>query len=68
LSQGQTELLISGAIYTEGEGKPKISYTAFFKQLQKLDSPRLVDLIWVQAGGRTSEVVLGYEPAKAREM
>lgn len=64
LSQGQTEPLISGAIYTGGEGKPKISYTAFFKRLRKLDALRLVDLIRVQAGGRTSEVVLRYEPEK----
>lgn len=64
MSQGQTEPLISGAIYTEGEGKPKISCTAFFKRLRKLDALRLVDLIRVQAGGRTSEVVLRYEPEK----
>lgn len=64
LSQEQTEPLISGAIYTEGEGKPKISYTAFFKRLRKLDALRLVDLIRIQAGGRTSEVVLRYEPEK----
>lgn len=64
LSQGQTEPLISGTIYTEGEGKPKISYTAFFKRLRKLDALRLVDLIRIQAGGRTSEVVLRYEPEK----
>jgi len=64
LSQEQTEPLVSGAIYTEGEGKPKISYTAFFKRLRKLDALRLVDLIRIQAGGRTSEVVLRYEPEK----
>ena len=64
LSQEQTEPLVSGAIYTEGAGKPKISYTAFFKRLRKLDALRLVDLIRIQAGGRTSEVVLRYEPEK----
>lgn len=64
LSQGQTEPLVSGAIYSEGEGKPKISYTAFFKRLRKLDALRLVDLIRIQSGGRTSEVVLRYEPEK----
>ena len=64
LSQEQTEPLVSGAIYTERESKPKISYTAFFKRLRKLDALRLVDLIRIQAGGRTSEVVLRYEPEK----
>ncbi|NLA99648.1 MAG: ORC1-type DNA replication protein [Methanomicrobiales archaeon] len=64
LSQEQTEPLVSGTIYTAGEGKPKVSYTAFFKRLRKLDALRLVDLIRVQAGGRTSEVVLRYEPEK----
>ncbi|OPZ30652.1 MAG: cell division control protein 6 [Synergistetes bacterium ADurb.BinA166] len=64
LSQGETGPLVSGTIYTDGEGKPKVSYTAFFKRLQKLDALRLVDLIRVQAGGRTSEVVLRYEPEK----
>jgi len=64
LSQEQTEPLVPGAIYIAEEGKPKISYTAFFKRLQKLDSLRLIDLIRVQAGGRTSEVVLRYEPEK----
>jgi len=64
LSQEQSGPLVSGTIYTDGEGKPKVSYTAFFKRLQKLDALRLVDLIRVQAGGRTSEVVLRYEPEK----
>ena len=63
MSQEQTEPLVSGAIYTGAKDK-KISYTAFFKRLRKLDNLRLVDLIRVQAGGRTSEVVLRYEPAK----
>ena len=63
LSQEQTEPLVSGAIYTGAKDK-KISYTAFFKRLRKLDALRLVDLIRIQAGGRTSEVVLRYEPAK----
>ncbi len=64
LSQEESGPLVSGTIYTDGEGKPKVSYTAFFKRLQKLDALRLVDLIRVQAGGRTSEVVLRYEPEK----
>jgi len=68
LSQEQTEPLVSGAIYTAEEGKPKISYTSFFKRLQKLDALRLVDLIRVQAGGRTSEVVLRYEPEKVTQI
>jgi len=64
LSKEETGPLVSGTIYTDGESKPKVSYTAFFKRLQKLDALRLVDLIRVQAGGRTSEVVLRYEPEK----
>lgn len=64
LSKEQTEPLVSGEIYTEASGKPKGGYTAFFKRLRKLDALRLVDLIRVQAGGRTSEVVLRYEPEK----
>ncbi|WP_317064661.1 Cdc6/Cdc18 family protein [Methanoculleus caldifontis] len=64
LSQEEAGPLVSGTIYTDEEGKPKVSYTAFFKRLQKLDALRLVDLIRGQAGGRTSEVVLRYEPEK----
>lgn len=64
LSKEQTEPLVSGEIYTEASGKPKVSYTAFFKRLRKLDALRLVNLIRVQAGGRTSEVVLRYEPER----
>ncbi|MBP8675963.1 MAG: ORC1-type DNA replication protein [Methanoculleus sp.] len=64
LSKEETGPLVSGTIYTDGESKPKVSYTAFFKRLQKLDALRLVDLIRVQAGGRTSEVVLRYELEK----
>ena len=64
LSQEQSGPLVSGAIYGRVEETPKVGYTAFSRQLRKLDSLRLVDLIRVQAGGRTSEVALRYEPEK----
>ena len=50
-----------------GEDTPKGGYTAFFQRLQKLDV-RLVDLVRVHAGGRTSEVVLRYPPEKVVQM
>ena len=62
LSQEQSGPLVSGAIYGRVEETPKVGYTVFSRQLRKLDSLRLVDLIRVQAGGRTSEVALRYEP------
>ena len=68
LSQEQTGPLVSGAIYGRVEETPKVGYTIFSRQLRKLDSLRLVDLIRVQAGGRTSEVALRYEPEKVREV
>ncbi|PKL55294.1 MAG: cell division control protein 6 [Methanomicrobiales archaeon HGW-Methanomicrobiales-6] len=64
LSQEETGPLVSGAIYGRVEETPKVGYTVFSRQLRKLDSLRLVDLIRVQAGGRTSEVALRYEPEK----
>jgi len=64
LSQEQSGPLVSGAIYGRVEETPKVGYTVFSRQLRKLDSLRLVDLIRVQAGGRTSEVALRYEPEK----
>ena len=64
LSQEQSGPLVSGAIYGRVEETPKVGYTIFSRQLRKLDSLRLVDLIRVQAGGRTSEVALRYEPEK----
>ncbi len=64
LSQEEGGPLVSGAIYGRVEETPKVGYTAFSRQLRKLDSLRLVDLIRVQAGGRTSEVALRYEPEK----
>ncbi|MDD2788711.1 MAG: cell division control protein 6, partial [Methanoculleus sp.] len=64
LSQEESGPLVSGAIYGRVEETPKVGYTAFSRQLRKLDSLRLVDLIRVQAGGRTSEVALRYEPEK----
>jgi len=68
LSQEQSGPLVSGAIYGRVEETPKVGYTIFSRQLRKLDSLRLVDLIRVQAGGRTSEVALRYEPEKVREV
>ena len=68
LSQEQSGPLVSGAIYGRVEETPKVGYTVFSRQLRKLDSLRLVDLIRVQAGGRTSEVALRYEPEKVREV
>jgi cell division control protein 6 len=64
LSQEQAGPLVSGAIYAGAKDTPEVSYTAFFQRLRKLDSLRLVDLIQVQAGGRTSEVMLRYPPEK----
>ena len=64
LSQEESGPLVSGAIYGRVEETPKVGYTVFSRQLRKLDSLRLVDLIRVQAGGRTSEVALRYEPEK----
>jgi len=64
LSQEEAGPLVSGAIYGRVEETPKVGYTVFSRQLRKLDSLRLVDLIRVQAGGRTSEVALRYEPEK----
>jgi len=68
LSQEQAGPLVSGAIYTAGEDTPKGGYTTFFQRLQKLDALRLVDLVRVHAGGRTSEVVLRYPPEKVVQM
>ena len=68
LSQEQAGPLVSGAIHTAGEDTPKGGYTAFFQRLQKLDALRLVDLVRVHAGGRTSEVVLRYPPEKVVQM
>jgi len=51
-----------------GEDTPKGGYTAFFQRLQKLDALRLVDLVRVHAGGRTSEIVLRYPPEKVVQM
>ncbi|HOF97520.1 MAG TPA: hypothetical protein PLV90_10165 [Methanoculleus sp.] len=67
LSQEQAGPLVSGAIHTAGEDTPKGGYTTFFQRLQKLDV-RLVDLVRVHAGGRTSEVVLRYPPEKVVQM
>ena len=64
MSQEQSGPLVSGTIYGRVEETPKVGYTVFSRQLRKLDSLRLVDLIRVQAGGRTSEVALRYEPEK----
>ncbi|RXE56037.1 cell division control protein 6 [Methanoculleus taiwanensis] len=68
LSREQTEPLTSGAVYAEVKGTLKIGYTAFFKRLCKLDSLRLVTLIRVQSGGRSSEIMLRYEAEKVVEV
>jgi len=60
--------LISGAIYAGANSKPKVSYTAFFKRLRKFDALRLIDLNRIQSRGRTSEVVLRYEPEKVAQI
>ena len=51
-----------------GEDTPKGGYTAFFQRLQKFNALRLVDLVRVHAGGRTSEIVLRYPPEKVVQM
>ena len=58
MSRKQIEPLTFGAVYAAVRKGLRIGYTAFFKQLQKLDILRLVDLIWVQVSGGANKIVL----------
>ncbi|MGC9435510.1 MAG: hypothetical protein ACP5C4_05420 [Methanomicrobiales archaeon] len=60
--------LTAGAVYAAAKHDLRIGYTAFFKRLRKLGVLRLVELNRVQAGVRTSEIVLRYEPEKVVEV
>lgn len=61
---GREEVLTSGALFSSLKGRGKPSYTTFFKRLRKLQDLRLLDLKDRQMGGRTSEIVLRYEPER----
>ncbi len=68
LSREQTEPPTPGAVYAAVKNDMRIGYTAFFKRSRKFDALRLVNLIRIQSGGGTNEIVLRYERELVREV
>ncbi|HDR73594.1 MAG TPA: ORC1-type DNA replication protein [Methanoculleus sp.] len=61
-------VLQSGELYEAARGREKMSYTAFFQRVKKLDEMRLINLHAPKQRGRTREIVLRYDAEKVVEV
>jgi len=61
-------VLQSGELYEAARGQKKLSYTAFFERVKKLDEMRLINLHAAKQRGRTREIVLRYDAEKVTEL
>ena len=60
--------LTSGAVYEIASEKMRLSYTGFYEKIRKFDQMRLVELSYLNNGGRTREIALRYDPEKVKEV
>ena len=60
--------LTSGAVYEVASEKMRLSYTGFYEKIRKFDQMRLVELSYLNNGGRTREIALRYDPEKVKEV
>jgi len=61
--------ITTGVLFESVQGQVRMSYTAFYQRIRKLDEMRLIDVNHknVRNGGRTREVLLRYDPATVME-
>lgn len=62
-------LLTTGSLYESAQRKMRLSYTLFHKRIKKFDEMRLINVTMKNngSGGKTSEIMLRYDPVKVME-